>query len=191
MKKIIYLFIVFFFISNLELHSQSLKNNSQYEFEKYGVEQGTAMNASLRVFQDKLGYIWIGSQSGIDRFDGYEFTNFSSIISDNSSTNLKWVNSITEDSKGNIWATDQQGNVSKYDRYNEIWSNFYPVYKDSIKNVPEGRNLNFYPQPSSIVISPDDRYAYVGIFGFGLIRIDSKTGEQKFYEDISLAPEVL
>ena len=183
MKKIIYLFTVFFFLFNLVLHSQSIENNSQYEFEKYGVEQGTAMNASLSVFQDKLGYIWIGSQSGIDRFDGYEFTNFSSIISDSLSSNLKWVNSITEDSKGNIWATDQQGNVSKYDRYNEIWSNFDPVYKDSIKNVPEGRNLQFYPQPSSIVISPDDRYAYVGIFGFGLIRIDSKTGEQKFYED--------
>ena len=73
--------------------------------------------------------------------------------------------------------------MSKYDRYNEVWYNFNPVYKDSIKNIPEGRNLLFYPQPRSIIISPDDRYAYVGIFGFGLIRIDSETGKQKFYED--------
>jgi len=185
MKKFFCLFIVFiFYIStNSDLFSQNLKDNSEYEFEKYGVEQGTAMNASIKVYQDKLGYIWIGSQSGIDRFDGYEFTNFSSIISDSSSTNLEWVNSITEDSKGNIWATDQQGNVSKYDRYNEVWYNFNPAYKDSIINIPEGRNLLFYPQPRSIIISPDDRYAYVGIFGFGLIRIDSETGKQKFYED--------
>ena len=183
MKKIVYLFIVLCLSINLGLFSQDLKDNSQYEFEKYGVEQGTAMNASNTVYQDKLGYIWIGSQSGMDRFDGYEFTNFSSIISDPSSTNLEWVNSITEDSKGNIWATDQQGNVSKYDRYNEVWYNFNPVYKDSIKNIPDGRNLQFYPQPRSIIISPNDRYAYVGIFGFGLIRIDSETGEQKFYED--------
>ena len=99
MKKFIYLIIAFCFSTNLDLFSQDLKDNSQYEFEKYGVEQGTAMNACNTVYQDKLGYIWIGSQSGMDRFDGYEFTNFSSIISDPSSTNLKWVNSITEDSK--------------------------------------------------------------------------------------------
>ena len=183
MKKIIFLFIGFCLTTNLYLFSQKLEDTSQYEFEKYGVEQGTAMNASNTVYQDSLGYVWIGSQSGIDRFDGYEFTNFSSIISDSSSTNLGWVNAITEDSKGNIWATDQQGNVSKYDRYSEIWYNFDPVYKDSIKNVPKRRNLQFYPQPRSIIISPDDRYAYVGVFGFGLIRIDSESGKQKFFED--------
>ena len=183
MKKIIFLFIGFCLTTNLYLFSQKLEDTSQYEFEKYGVEQGTAMNASNTVYQDSLGYVWIGSQSGIDRFDGYEFTNFSSIISDSSSTNLGWVNAITEDSKGNIWATDQQGKVSKYDRYSEIWYNFDPVYKDSIKNVPKRRNLQFYPQPRSIIISPDDRYAYVGVFGFGLIRIDSESGKQKFFED--------
>lgn len=183
MKKAKYLFTVFFLLTTLGLFSQDLKDNSKYEFKKYGVEQGTAMNASNYVYQDKLGYIWIGSQSGLDRFDGYEFTNFSSIISDPSSTNLEWVNAITEDSKGNIWATDQQGNVSKYDRYNQVWYNYHPIYKDSIQNIPDGGNLNFYPQPRTIIISPDDKYAYVGVLGFGLIRIDSETGDQKFYED--------
>ena len=119
----------------------------------------------------------------MDRFDGYNFTNFSSILSDSLSTNLKWVNFITEDSDGNIWASDQQGNVSKYDRFNEKWYNFYPEYKESLVGVPPGNDLLFYPQPRSLLISPDNRYAYVGIWGFGLIRIDSKTGEQKYYQD--------
>ena len=183
MKKNNYLFMVFFLVTTLGLFSQDLVDNSNYEFEKYGVEQGTAMNASNNVYQDKLGYIWIGSQSGLDRFDGYEFTNFSNIISDPLSTNLEWVNAITEDSKGNIWATDQQGNVSKYDRYNQVWYNFDPIFKDAIQNIPAGRNLNFFPQPRTIIISPDDKYAYVGVLGFGLIRIDSETGDQKFYVD--------
>ena len=177
------LFLIFSLNNSFSLLSQNLKDISEYEFEKYGVEQGTAMNASNTVYQDKLGYIWIGSQSGMDRFDGYEFTNFANITSDSSSTNLKWVNSITEDSKGNIWATDQMGNISKYDRFNETWDNYDPVYKESLTNIPDGANIMFYPQPRSIIISPDDRYAYVGIFGFGLIRIDSETKEQKYYED--------
>ena len=163
--------------------AQSLREISEYDFERYGVEQGTAMDGSNYIFQDKFGYIWIGSQSGMDRFDGYDFTNFSNILSDTSSTNLKWVNFITEDSDGNIWASDQMGNVSRYDRFNEEWNNFYPNYKDSIVGVPEGNNLMFFPQPRSILISKDNRYAFVAVFGFGLIRIDSKTGDQKYYND--------
>ena len=183
MKKIIYLFIVFFFISNLELHSQSLKNNSQYEFEKYAVEEGTAMSASTVIFEDIKGYLWLGSQSGVDRFDGYDFINYANISSDSTSTNLTWVNSIAQDKVGNIWASDEFGNVSNYKRLEDRWINYYPIYKDSITNVPEGANLQFSPQPRSILVSEDGRYVYVGVFRFGLIRIDSKTGMQKFYQD--------
>ena len=152
--RLVFLFLISYFNNSTSLIAQNLKDISEYEFEKYGVEQGTAMNASNTVYQDKLGYIWIGSQSGMDRFDGYEFTNFANITSDSSSTNLKWVNSITEDSKGNIWATDQMGNISKYDRFNETWDNYDPIYKDSLTNIPEGANIMFYPQPRSIIISP-------------------------------------
>ena len=136
-------FIIFFklIILNSTGLAQSLKDISEYEFERYGVEQGTAMDGSNYVYQDKFGYIWIGSQSGMDRFDGYSFTNFSNILSDSLSTNLKWVNFITEDSKGNIWACDQMGNVSRYDRFNENWQNFYPTYKDSLVGIPQGNNL--------------------------------------------------
>ncbi len=97
MKSHFILFLLII-INNLLVKSQSFLDVSDYDFEKYGVEQGTAMDGSNYIFQDKLGYIWIGSQSGMDRFDGYNFTNFSSILSDSSSTNLKWVNFITEDS---------------------------------------------------------------------------------------------
>ncbi len=182
MKSHFILFLLII-INSLLVKSQSFLDVSDYDFEKYGVEQGTAMDGSNYIFQDKLGYIWIGSQSGMDRFDGYNFTNFSSILSDSSSTNLKWVNFITEDSKSNIWASDQMGNISKYDRFNQKWNNFYPIYKDSLNSVPPGNNLMFFPQPRSILISNDDRYAYVAVFGFGLIRIDSDTGDQKFYQN--------
>jgi len=186
MKNIAKINYIFFFISLFlvsQLSSQNFRSNSEYEFEKYAVEQGTAMNASIVVFEDTNGFIWLGSQSGIDRFDGYDFINYANISSDSLSTNLTWVNSITEDGLGNIWATDQFGNVSNYKRLEDKWYNYFPEYKDLITNVPEGVDLNFGLQPSSIVVSKDGRYAFVGIFGFGLIRIDSETKTQKFYQD--------
>ena len=107
MKKLISLFIIFNISNNINVISQPFKDISQYEFEKYAVEQGTAMNASLVIFEDLYGYLWLGSQSGVDRFDGYDFINYANVSSDSSSTNLKWVNAIAEDNNGNIWASDQ------------------------------------------------------------------------------------
>ena len=121
------------------------------------------MNASLVIFEDSYGYLWLGSQSGVDRFDGYNFINYANVSSDSSSTNLKWVNAIAEDNVGNIWATDQFGNVSNYLRSQDKWVNYYPIYKDSITNVPEGINLELIPQPRNILVSKDGRYAYVGV----------------------------
>ena len=127
-------FLLVFFSSVNVILSQKLKEISEYEFEKYAVEQGTAMNASLVVFEDTYGYIWLGSQSGVDRFDGYDFKNFANVSSDSSSTNLKWVNAIAEDGTGHIWATDQFGNVSNYKRSESKWVNYYPNYKDLLKS---------------------------------------------------------
>lgn len=175
-----FLLVIYPFVFSL---SQNINELSDYDFEKYAVEQGTAMNASIVVFEDAFGFIWLGSQSGVDRFDGYSFKNFANVSSDSTSTNLRWVNSISQDSIGNIWASDQFGNVSNFKRYTNKWINYYPIYKDSLTNIPEGANTNFFPQPRSILSTKDGRFAYVGVFGFGLVRIDSETGIQKFYQD--------
>ncbi len=182
-----YFFIILFSISSA--FAQSLKEVSDYEFEKYAVEQGTSMNEINLVFQDRFGYLWLGSQSGLDRFDGYEFKNYANILSDSTTTSLQYVNAIAEDSKGNIWASDAQGNISNYKRFENRWENHRIIYKDSLKNA-ESEDLRFYPQPRSIAISDDDRYVYVACFGLGLIRVDSETGEQKLYEkDLEFAKE--
>ena len=182
-----YFFIILFSISSA--FAQSLKEVSDYEFEKYAVEQGTSMNEINLVFQDRFGYLWLGSQSGLDRFDGYEFKNYANILSDSTTTSLQYVNAIAEDSKGNIWASDAQGNISNYKRFENRWENHRIIYKDSLKNA-ESEDLRFYPQPRSIVISDDDRYVYIACFGLGLIRVDSETGEQKLYEkDLEFAKQ--
>ncbi len=181
------LIIILFSVSSA--FAQSLQDISDYEFEKYAVEKGTSMNEINLVFQDRFGYLWLGSQSGLDRFDGYEFKNYANILSDSSTTSLQYVNAIAEDSKGNMWASDAQGNVSSFRRFENRWINYQITYKDSLKNA-ESEDLRFYPQPRSIAISDDDRYAYVACFGLGLIRIDSETGEQKLYEnDLEYAKE--
>lgn len=49
-------------------------------------------------FQDRDGYIWIGTQAGLNRYDGHKFEIFSirhGLVND-------WINAITQDSTGKI-----------------------------------------------------------------------------------------
>jgi ligand-binding sensor domain-containing protein len=59
----------------------SFKGNAQklsdFIFDKYSIKNGLSQSASICMYQDKLGYIWVGTQQGIDRFDGYTFKQYS------------------------------------------------------------------------------------------------------------------
>ena len=78
---------------------------------------------------------------------------------------------IKEDGNGNIWATDQFGNVSVNKIALDKWVNYYPIYKDSITNIPEGATI--LNQPRSIGCNYNGRYAFVGVYGFSRRSIDS------------------
>ena len=55
------------------------------------------------LFQDHMGFIWIGSFSGLQRFDGYEFKDYTDKI------NPKWLYSISEDKRSILWIGSSTG----------------------------------------------------------------------------------
>jgi ligand-binding sensor domain-containing protein/two-component sensor histidine kinase len=51
----------------------------QVSFIKYTVYDGLVSNPVRCIYQDKKGYIWIGTYDGLSRYDGYQFKNFTSV----------------------------------------------------------------------------------------------------------------
>ena len=51
-------------------------------FEQLSVEEGLAQESVLAVVQDRDGFMWFGTQSGLSRYDGYRFTNFRNVVGD-------------------------------------------------------------------------------------------------------------
>jgi ligand-binding sensor domain-containing protein/serine phosphatase RsbU (regulator of sigma subunit) len=80
-------------------------------FEKYGVEQGLGSSKVYSVIQDKNERIWLGTESGVSRFDGSEFKNFTSA----NGLAGGGVYSLTEDSTGRIWFGHLNGGLSLFD----------------------------------------------------------------------------
>ena len=71
----------------------------QYNLKQYNVENGLAGSTVYCSFQDKDGYIWFGTETGLSRFDGTHFKNFTNLegLPDNE------VFAIRQDLAGRIW----------------------------------------------------------------------------------------
>jgi hypothetical protein len=53
--------------------------------------------------QDRFGFIWIGTEDGLVRYDGVSFKQYSHIPFDSTSVSYNWVMDIEEDAEGNLW----------------------------------------------------------------------------------------
>jgi ligand-binding sensor domain-containing protein len=65
---------LFLWILCLGIHASSFaQSHDKLRFERYTIDQGLSSDRIRDITQDLLGYIWIATESGVSRYDGYEF----------------------------------------------------------------------------------------------------------------------
>ncbi|MCW3092605.1 MAG: Two component regulator propeller [Ferruginibacter sp.] len=47
--------------------------NNPYNFSKVDIESGLSHNQVNAIYRDDVGFVWFGTNSGLNRFDGYNF----------------------------------------------------------------------------------------------------------------------
>src|SRR6185369_7658518 len=97
MKKFCFYFAIIFSLS-------SKAQLRQLRFDHLSVENGLPENYAVCSLQDHLGYIWIGTQNGLVRYDGYEAKVYRLETEDKRDRTFCVLRSLFEDKKGNIWA---------------------------------------------------------------------------------------
>lgn len=85
----------------------------QYIFTNYSINNGLSQSVVNCIFQDSKGYIWIGTQNGLNRFNGETFDVYSYDPVDSGSISNNWVYAIAEDTSGNLWV-GTKGGLNKY-----------------------------------------------------------------------------
>ena len=66
--------------------------------------------------QDSRGFIWVGTENGLNRFDGHQFKVYYNDPADSGSISNNYVKHILEDSQGNLWISTHGGGLNKFDR---------------------------------------------------------------------------
>ena len=102
----------------LLLSAFSLRGYSQgppLYFERITVQNGLSHNKVNCILQDKRGFIWIGTNDGLNRYDGHQFMIFRNDPENNSSISGNIITSLVEDSDSVLWIATQDGGLTKYD----------------------------------------------------------------------------
>lgn len=102
-KQKFFLAILFCFYWLIPL-SQEIYLASDFVFEHFSVEPGTARNQINHLFQDSEGILWLGTNAGLEAYDGYHIEQFNDYLFDTSEFKGRGINSISEDGFGNIWS---------------------------------------------------------------------------------------
>ena len=98
-----------------------LAKAQQYFFSGYSISDGLSQSVVNCIFQDSKGYMRIGTQNGLNKFNGYSFEVFTYNPNDTNSIANNWINGIAEDKEANLWIATK-GGLIKYTRKEKRFS---------------------------------------------------------------------
>ena len=75
----------------------------QIKFRKLTTNDGLSHYEVFQVLQDKLGFMWIATRDGLNKYDGYHFTKYKNDLNDSTSIINNDVRCMIEDSEGKLW----------------------------------------------------------------------------------------
>jgi signal transduction histidine kinase/ligand-binding sensor domain-containing protein/DNA-binding response OmpR family regulator len=155
-------------------------NAQRLVFEHYNDEMGLSHNSVRHIVQDNKGFLWLGTFSGLNRFDGYQFKSYSTALNGNTLNNDDITALELDQSHNNLWIGTRNGlTVLKLDTHefktflsdeNNLNgledSEIRALYVDKFERVwvgtKKGGVFLFYPR--------EERFEKVDIEGFEYVK---------------------
>lgn len=104
-------------------------------FRHFTTQQGLSQNTITCILQDQFGFIWLGTEDGLNRYNGYDVDMFKHNPSDERTISHSNIRCMVEDTEGVIWIGTDDG-LNSYDRASERFVHYRndPKNTNSISN---------------------------------------------------------
>jgi diguanylate cyclase (GGDEF)-like protein len=137
-------------------------------FERLSLEQGLSQSHVNCILQDRHGFLWLGTQDGLNRYDGYRFRVFKHDAREPGSLANNTVWAVFEDRDGVLWVGTDGGGLDRWDPSREAFVHYQhdPANAKSLS----GNRVR-------AVLETKDGALWVGTDGAGLSRLDRRNGE--------------
>src|ERR1035437_6025576 len=107
-----------FLILSLHVASQDLK------FDHITTDNGLSQGTVNCVYQDSKGFIWIGTDDGLNLYDAYSFKVYKNNPDDSLSISGNVITDIEEDKNGNLWIGTRSNGLNFYHRNTDKFTRF-------------------------------------------------------------------
>src|SRR5687767_9416421 len=138
-------------------------------FEKLTTENGLSHNKVNCVLQDHRGFIWLGTDDGLNRYDGYNFDIYRYEPGNPTTISGNIITDMVEDKQGLLWIATADGGLTRYD-YRLPPAKQFKQYK----HVPGDTNSIPINLINTLLFDPYG-YLWLGTSGQRLIRFHPKT----------------
>jgi PAS domain S-box-containing protein len=154
----------------LLLVAQFLGAAPNARFAHFSVEQGLSQSTVQAIVQDRVGFLWLGTEEGLNRYDGYSFTIFRHDPKIIHSLPNDRINALHEDRRQRLWIGTEVG-LCWFDRPTE---KFTPI--EAIK----GRVTSLAEEP--------DGTLWVAVEGYGICARNPDTGALTWHQKQAAVP---
>jgi len=154
-----------------QLHAQQ----QDLKFTNITIEDGLSHSKVNCIYQDRQGFLWFGTNEGLNKYDGYSFTIYQPDPEDPHSISANLIRCILEDSRGNLWIGTEAGGLNRFDRHHKKFTHF--TANPSSEIVLSGNNVN-------AIIEDKDGYLWLGT-EHGIDRLDLQHQQASHYRPYS------
>lgn len=154
-KVLLYVFVLLAFCANAQPNNMT--------FDKLTSNLGLSNNTAYTIIEDDLGFIWIGTKSGLNRYDGYNFKTFPIPNFNNDNATNPTIFSLLMDYQGLIWIGLKDEGLAVYDTENHTFRHF-PFDNNS--------TVDWATITVKSIYEDHRNWLWIGTFGGGTIVLD-------------------
>lgn len=162
------LFISFLFVLQIAISQINIRS-----IESFSIEDGLSQASVYSIFQDSRGLLWLGTEGGINKYDGYSIISFPTIDSKKILSSTGAISSIIEDHESNLWY-GSLGILSRLNIHSEKPDNLNSLLKNS-DDIEIGA--------VSSVFEDSKKNIWFGTSGQGFFKVYNDIGEIKNYRN--------
>ena len=94
-----------------------------FNFINFSSKDGLSSNSVNAILKDKFGYMWFGTEDGLNKFNGVSFTIYRYNAADSTTIGANTITALCEDNSGDLWVGTNQ-TLSRYNRKKDAFINY-------------------------------------------------------------------
>ncbi|GAA5520675.1 ATP-binding protein [Aliifodinibius salicampi] len=131
---------------------ETFAQDRNIEFNHLTQQDGLSQSTGQVIYQDSDGFMWFGTNDGLNRYNGYQMTVFKHDPEDSTTISSNNVSEIYEDNEGVLWVGTSGGGLNKFDKETQQFSHYRVNYENreesisdySITSIVERENGEFW-----------------------------------------------